>query len=281
MLVRGNAGGIDLAHNKLFIVNPNSAKMRIAFSSGNLTSGAVLHHENWHFITVKDSTYFAKVHRCLMKGMIEHGGTRAEFGNHLNSCRANITEPEESDIKAFFAPAEGAKALRLVKEKIESSYLIDIAAHRFSHAKIITSLSTKLLNFPETSVRMIADDDLYWVGLIGVVFSNDKNEHDRVQMLERQGMNVKYFETNHRDKLLHHNKFMIFNDRNKASVFCGAGNFTTAAFSNNFENFYYIEIPEVVETFRVQYRRMWETMATDPRKMPTRNVFPKVVADVP
>jgi len=45
MKTRGMEGGLGYAHNKFLIINPNSKReFKIVFSSGNMTSGPVIHH---------------------------------------------------------------------------------------------------------------------------------------------------------------------------------------------------------------------------------------------
>ena len=81
-------------------------------------------------------------------------------------------------------------------------------------------------------------------------------------------------ETNHNSRLLHHNKFMIFRGETVNAVFTGAGNFTSTAFNENFENFYMITIPHVKQRFAWQYWHMWTQLASDPGDLPTENVMP-------
>lgn len=68
ILLRGHAGSIGYAHNKVVLINPrgDSEHMKMTFSSGNMSSGVVTHHENWHFIEVARDSYFAQAHVCLM-----------------------------------------------------------------------------------------------------------------------------------------------------------------------------------------------------------------------
>ena len=88
-------------------------------------------------------------------------------------------------------------------------------------------------------------------------------------------MNTRFLQTNQNVYQLQHNKFMIFTFENgKGSVFNGAGNMTTAAFTKNFENFYYITIPEVVEAYNKQYDLYFEKMATKAEDMPRDYVLP-------
>ena len=48
---RGSTGGLGYAHNKIMIVNPNDPQVtKVVFSSGNMTSGTSINHENWNFV---------------------------------------------------------------------------------------------------------------------------------------------------------------------------------------------------------------------------------------
>jgi len=74
---------------------------------------------------------------------------------------------------------------------------------------------------------------------------------------------------------LQHNKFLIFTfSGNSGAVFAGAGNLTTSAFNTNFENFYYIRIPEVYRAFMRQYELMWNDLARGHEDMPQELVLP-------
>ena len=56
---RGNVPGIGFAHNKVtLITRKENANTQIVISSGNLTSGTVLLHENWHFVSVPTASHF-------------------------------------------------------------------------------------------------------------------------------------------------------------------------------------------------------------------------------
>jgi hypothetical protein len=140
LYVRGNAGGIGYAHNKTFMINPTSGKFRLAFSSGNMTSGIVLHHENWHFITPERDTHFVEAHLCMKEGVISHYHTLTEYKNFIKSCREAIAYPEESDIKVFFVPGEGDRATRFMTDAIKTAERIRLAAHRFSYNKMLAAL---------------------------------------------------------------------------------------------------------------------------------------------
>ena len=283
---------LGYAHNKLIIVNPNDPeKITLVFSSGNMSSGAILHHENWHFVTLSPKTYFAQAHMCLMNGMIDHGLTKNDFVRYIKSCRRDISYDEESDIKTFFVPGEGDAAFEQVKAMINRASKIDMAAHRFSHSGIINLLEDRIED-DGLKFRLIADDDMYWAKFEYRSdrqrhrFPNNAREYNNVKKLLEAGeyrrnnrsynrAKVQFVQTSHWSRLLHHNKFIL--ERNRwgtvKSVFCGAGNFTKAAFSKNYENFYYITITSVRTAFAEQYDYLWEISSTH-AEMPERNIKP-------
>jgi len=99
----------------------------------------------------------------------------------------------------------------------------------------------------------------------------------KVQDPLARGTDARFVETNHGEKLLHHNKFLVMDlpGDQPDMVFTGAGNFTGSAFSDNFENFYGITIPAVVDAFKAQYDHLHGDLATAPGDMPTTNVMPE------
>lgn len=269
-------GTIGYAHNKLFVVNPNdSSTVKLAFSSGNMSSGTVLHHENWHFITTSPESYFYQAHQCLMEGVQKHDGSRKQYRDFVRKCKNAISVAQEDDIKTFWVPGEGTQAMNTIKEGIQKSKSLSLAAHRFSYSSLIKELKKGMKKNPDLSVRLITDDDIYWSGVLKKqVGSNTLMEFGKVMGLVREGMEVKYMETNQNMFLLHHNKFVLFEFNQGGAVFAGAGNFTGTAFKSNFENFYYITIPSVVEAFKKQYRHMWHQLATGPKDMPQELLMP-------
>lgn len=278
----GNTGGAKYAHNKVFFVNPFDTKeVRIGFSSGNMSSGTTTHHENWHFITTSPKTYFAKAHLCLREGILNHDSSKKEFTRFIASCKKKIDVNEESDIKTFFVPGEGVQAMEAITDSIKKSKMVDMAAHRFSNSKLVKALSSALKT-KKTKVRLVADDDIYWSGVYKRGMGrNSLTELGKVRGLERLGMRTKYIETYMDDVFepkslqLQHNKFLIFTFKNEGgAVFTGAGNLTSSAFSVNYENFYYISIPEVFKAYQDQYKHFWNELAKSSSDMPTELVLP-------
>jgi hypothetical protein len=275
LLLRGHDGGIGYAHNKLFIVDDGSDMIRIAFSSGNMSSGIVLHHENWHFVTLKKDTYFAMSHACLFEGVINASESKRVFSRFIKTCKDNIPHAEESDVKTFFVPGEGDRATRFISRSLAQSQKVGLAAHRLSYSTLLNLLNDRLNSDPSFQLNVVVDDDLYWAGQGPPIGPNTSHEYRKLQELIANRAQAKYMETNHQDFLLHHNKFMVFeNEGQPQAVFAGAGNFTGTGFTSNFENFYFIEIPQVTSAFSQQFARLYGELATTAQGLPRGNPLP-------
>ena len=271
--LRGHDGTIGYAHNKVFMINPTSAKPRIVFSSGNMSSGVVLHHENWHFLQVAARTHFAKAHVCLMQGMLDHYRTKSEYGSFIKSCRDGAGIGEESDLRTFFVPGDGGRAGQHIQKGIRDSSVIAIAAHRFSYSLMRRELDRRLGFSSPPDVKLVVDDDIWWAGHGEETGPNTPDEFEMVKPLVERGMQVRYMETNHGAKYLHHNKFIYFKAGQTEATFVGAGNFTGTAFTDNFENFYYVTIPRIVAAMKEQHAHLW-SMGTEEENLPKTNVLP-------
>lgn len=272
---RGNIKGLGYAHNKIIIAHyKDSKKVKLVYASANMSSGTHLHHENWHFVTTSTDSHFYQAHQCIRKGMLNYASSKKEFVSYIGKCRNSIRIPEESDIKLFIVPSEGDKAMKNILKQMRGSKALDLAAHRFTHNSLVEGLSSAARR--GVKVRMVLDDDVYWAAqLRETVGSNMVGEYYKVQKVARAGARIKYMQTNETEKLLHHNKYIIFDKKSGPDgVHCGAGNFTVAAFSRNFENFYYITIPSVVNQFKKQYRYKWGKLASDVKDLPAEYVHP-------
>jgi hypothetical protein len=273
--LRGHDGSIGFAHNKVFMINPRSDKPRIVFSSGNLSSGVVLHHENWHFLRVPAHTHFAKAHVCLMDGMLDHYRTKQEYSTFIQSCRDAAGVGEESDLKTFLVPGDGGRAGQHVQDGVRSATSLGIAAHRFSYSLLRRELDARFAAGSPPEVKLVADDDIWWAGHGSPrdAQPNTSQEYYFVKDLERDGMQVRYMETNNNAHYLHHNKFIVFTMPQGDAVLAGAGNLTGTAFTDNFENFYWITVPHVVKAMKEQHEHLW-SLATPAQNLPATNVQP-------
>jgi hypothetical protein len=297
--------GINWSHTKVFMVNPaDKKKITLSFASANMSSGTTIHHENWHFVTASTNSHFMQSHICLKDAEFNHADSRKEFIKYMKSCRDEIAMDEESDIKTFFVPGDGDEAIKLFSGAIKWSTKIDLAGHRFTLKPLMSALRSAKKK--RAKIRMVFDDDMYLAGerrlAEGVRVPNMPHEYNNVlsvigkstNTVRKNGAEARYMQTNHYAHTIHHNKYMIFNNSRrggrslgkkpdqykKAAVFCGAGNFTKAAFmttssATNLENYYYITIPEVVEAFRDQYDYKWNNLATKYEDLPLEDVKAK------
>ena len=90
-----------------------------------------------------------------------------------------------------------------------------------------------------------------------------------MENLVKIGVQVKLMETNSNEHQLHHSKYFIFADQDGfKAVLTGSANLTGAAFKTNWENTYYVMIPEVVKAFADHYVYTWDKLATAPDDLP-------------
>jgi len=192
-----------------------------------------------------------------------------------------------------------------MREQMLEAGSVDIAAHRFSWRQLLDAMDARLQDDSGFQARLVADDDIYWlqplVGAPAIVGFNTENEAEAISALIEAGggttgdfddesrFAVKFMESNHRGRLLHHNKFMIFrNDAGQAnSVIYGAANFTGTGFDTNLENIYFTTRPEIVAAFDHQFKRFWgdsavtsrdpePPRATAPADMPFEDIQPVI-----
>lgn len=302
MRERGQENGLGYAHNKIFMVNPNSTtETKIAYSSGNMSSGPVTHHENWHFVTTNPQSHFAYMHRCALQAEWDEvsGRSREAYIRAIRNCRVQATKlaPEESDIKVFFVPAEG-EAADSAPRRSASEYLMSgspdgvfpgvrtaskiwLGCHRFFYYVMVQGLLSRMQSANKPELRIIADDDTFYKAYYKDqpekfgLGDTHPDEWFNMERLMKAGAKVKLMETNSEEHQLHHSKYLIFANKQGqfVSLFAGAANLTGAGFNKNWENSYYIMIPEVVQKFADHYEMMWAQMATAPGELPV-NALP-------
>lgn len=320
MKLRGMEGDLGYAHNKFFIINPNSKyEFKVVFSSGNMTSGPVIHHENWNFITTNANSQFAQAHVCAMKAEWDEvsGRSRTAYIKSIADCRANIKAPVEKDIKVFFVPGEGEPEKYGQSKKTAVDYLLNgdqeagtpginnakriwLACHRFFYSKMVNAISKRMSASSakyRPDMRIVCDDDTYYKAMDPANGAGDTmpEEFFKMQGLQKQGADLKFMETNSDEHQLHHSKYLIFASKNSnaakntngdqpgdfTAVFTGSANLTGAGFNKNWENSYYITIPEVVYKFADHYVHTWENLATAIPDLPASGNAGQFLIDQP
>lgn len=268
---RGNSSGLGYAHNKVTLISSKSSSERqIIVGSGNLTLGTILTHENWHFVRAPQTSHFVSMHECLWEGMKDHGGSAKAYKKFLKDCRLKISTPPEKGIELFFIPGDGERLLANLRSEMSSSTWVKGASHRFN-GRLIKDLLSQVLSAP-IPLQMIFDDDLFWAEVSRKDFGlNQYAEALVVAELKRKGMEARYVQTNHVERLIHHNKFFVWGDHNQVrGAFFGAGNMTNTALTKNFENFYIVTLPEVTEEMLEYHMHLWNDLSSIPDEMPSK-----------
>jgi hypothetical protein len=205
--------------------------------------------------------------------MLDHYRTKGEYGSFIKSCRDGAGIGEEADIKTFFVPGDGGRAGQQIQKGVREATNIKIAAHRFSYRMLRTELESRLTGANPPEIKLVVDDDVWWAGHGEADMPNTPDEFEIVKPLAEKGVSVRYVETNHGAHYLHHNKFIVFETPSGKAAFAGAGNFTGTAFTDNFENFYYITIPHVVDAMKAQHDHLSE-LGTEEANLPKENILP-------
>lgn len=215
--------------------------------------------------------------------------------NNINADR--VLDNEIQNYFVPFSSTRGfndKKALRkTLFEEVERSKKIRIAAHHLTDGKLLEQLSSKLRS-GELELDIIVDDDMFWTAhyrsddpLIDEggrmyyeptdyskschwgktadqasscfgLFSAFEYQNIEAKLL-KYGAQIRFFEANHRNFKLFHNKIIMFEYNAPyhgyhAAVFTGAGNLSKAGFERNFENYYLVRKPEFVADFEQNYQ---------------------------
>lgn len=137
-----------------------------------------------------------------------------------------------------FSPGNSCRDL--IIEQIQSSRnLIEICVFTISD-DIITDALIEAKEIYDVEIRIITDDEK----------SYDKGSD--IKYLERKGIEIRYDDVRHH---MHH-KFAVF-DSNR--VLTGSYNWTRSAASYNQENILLTAKPKVVESYKLEFSRLWKS----------------------
>lgn len=234
-------------------------RVRFTSSSANMSSyGTGVHLENWQFWDAVATDNVAQENVCYMFAMqtmkIGQGiDERADMAKINKQCRDGIQGPRREDVVFYPVPHGGLtpqpmQAMKKMMDGAESS--IKVAIHRMTTAAIFNPLATKAKQGKKVSV--LFDDDTLRMGKCNGGAALDVGAHDvnAARELAKAGADVTFVETNGALPHLHHNKFMVVDEK---IAFTGAGNFTATSLNSsgpgNMEQFYVITVPEIVKAY--------------------------------
>ena len=180
-----------------------------------------------------------------------------EFNQALSSCLGALTATPDPRYQVFFSPDDApthipggisSRSLRALIDEMQDAQTLSVAVQHFS-ALALASTLRRHGNDPSVDVRLILDDDTFYHAGES---NSDWNVYESYIM--DTGVDTRFVLTNHGRYQYQHNKYVVVDDR---SVFCGAGNFTEAAFVDNYENFYLLRDPAVVQQYRDHHSALW------------------------
>ena len=256
-------------------------RIRFTSSSANMSSyGTNLHFENWLFFDAREDDYVAQQNICVFKAYGNEEDSldskyKGVFKQRYADCVQALNKSKKvvarEDIKFYLVPLiKSAKynferpydaMKRVVLSAKENVY---VAIHRLMTGKITKDLFATIA-LTDVNFEIIYDDDTLRFGKEdgGDFFDVDRNDVMNYRMLRRKADQIYFMETNAKASgesgrpHLFHNKFIVVDDK---YLFQGAGNFTASSLNitedGNIENFYLIEIPEIVKV----YGQAWQLL---------------------
>ena len=249
----------DLHHNK-FLLAESANDSTLVFATANFSNpGLTINHEVWTFVTAKNDSEFMQNHQCLIESLKNYTDDLSRFRKDVQACRSRVQKDQNSVIESLFVPADSARLMKLIDESIRASSRVLIASNRYSYDKVTSAIAAA----KSRDSRAIFDDDLYWGGIQPTEdYVREALDAKKVAQLEKSAK-VRFTQTSFGAAQKMHSKFIVL-DR---MVIVGAGNYTYAGMSSNFENFYIIRDPVTVEKFKEQFEYLW-SISTPRQQMP-------------
>ena len=277
------AGGIwQLHHNKFMMIETPNSKVKLNFSSGNLSSfGTSLHLDHWVMIEAPADTNLIRAHKCVVSGLEAATiKSKQEDVNGKEIGQAYIDERErcfeqtnviprmnnsattweqinqalaQEQIAPLFSPNNDKYVERSFIDalnRIPKGGYIYIAIQHFLHPGVSYALTKAAQR--GVDIRLIMDDDAL----------RGESEVPGVDVMIKKlvlvkGIQIRFAETNRQaggNGAMMHNKFAILNGQ---MTFSGAGHYTNAALNVNWENFYYSINPFVISSYAKYFNELW------------------------
>ncbi len=272
-----------LHHNKFLVVDSGTSnQVSLNFSSGNLSSfGLSVHFDHWVMMMADRSSNMVTQHQCVIEALraaIDPDGDGKDetkdkpdvYRKTLITCltKSKSLYSEENNkwiqqainkekIAPFFSPNPKDEIATALIEQIESvandGQIFGCMQH-FLHQEIAVALTAAAKR--GVQVRLLMDDD--------VVNGDSEVPGSGVfyrRVLKPTEIKIRFMQTNAGDHQMMHNKFLVFKglsvgDKKVARVFSGAGHFTKAGMTNNYENFYL----SAVDSLTTKYTELFDYM---------------------
>ena len=263
-----------------------TSRTRFTSSSANMSAnGTGMHLENWLLFDSPTTDHLAQTYICFFRAMkqVAQGDGNVEresFATINKDCQDKITGAPREDLK-FYAVPHGnltARPQDAVKTLIAGAQQsIKIAIHRLTTMAIVGPLAERAKN--GLPVTILYDDDTLRMSKCdgGPALDIGADDANGLKKLIEAGVTVKFLQSNGEIGQLHHNKFMIVDDK---TLLQGAGNFTATSLNltadynpkgfGNMENFMVINEANIVKAY-VEGWDYLNSVATDLAAHPVGN----------
>ncbi len=259
----GRNRDINLHHAKFIISKDPKGNARLAFTSANFGRGLYGHYENWAFTRGHAESKLFQSHFCFLK-VIESPSDLSNLKGSFAQCRVlgKADSVENQKIIPFFIPFDKSSLEEKISSLFQRSQHVDIQTQYLSSEYILKLIET----YPEPQkLRILADGDV-------VKLRQGKKSLSRywdMWMLSRlhlRSFNLRFIGNSSELDTLQHNKSLLFQNKNSASVLTGSGNFSNAGLGDsshpNTENFYLIEDEKVFQLYSSNFKKLWKLSHT-------------------
>jgi hypothetical protein len=273
-----------LHHNKFLYVDPgNGQPLNLNFSSGNLSAfGTSVHLDHWVTMTAPKSSNLVKSYDCVIKGLAAATNTiNSNGGSHTASNDNKVVNAyldtrdkcfgdsgvlpltvngreealKKEGIVMLYSPNTDDSvyaALKYEIERVPKGGYIYIGIQHFLHSGVASDLIDA--SNSGVDVRIVMDNDV----VTGQ--SEVQGVTEFLSFLKQSGpkLKIRYIESNHLaggNGSMMHNKFAIFNGQR---ILSGAGHYTSAAMSDNWENFGLTEVPSLTKQYAQYFKELWD-----------------------
>jgi HKD family nuclease len=246
----------------------------IIFGSGNAAPLSFsLSYENWFKVKAAKESNFSKEHTCLVSALkkaalLDSNGlpiknVKEQYNKEMVSCRkgAHVMEFEKALAKEKIAPLfslvnEDNPRQKLVNaiNTVEKGREILGTTQIFTDKYLADAMKEAVQR--GVKVRLILEDDI-------IKGSDDKTEAPAFyhKYLKKSGIELRFIETNQNINQFMHMKFLILGGN---TLVCGSPQLSYSAFSQSFENLYFITDPGVISDSQKLFQKLWEFAYSDP-----------------
>ena len=276
-----------LHHNKTVVVDAgDNADLTVNFSSGNLSIfGTSIHMDHWVMMRAERESNLVKASLCLFESLTAANQKAEAIGMYIMAKPDFSKDPEviatfqsnllncyqrdqlipaqnwttalaKEEIAPFFTPMKGNFAVRAIREQIDN-----VKAQFRRDGKASLAAASDHFTIKEIATRLVEAASLgveVRVLLPSSVLSGSEGTiQDRIfyyRTFKPSAVKVRFVEINEPGKQHMHHKFLVFNGQR---IFSGAGNFTNAGLTGNFESLYLTQNAALTAEYQKLFDELW------------------------